>query len=240
MPTTEELMAIEDGRSDYRQISTAAIVGLLFGAMGSLALAHLGLIVVPLAAVWFNMWALRHIRRQTPQPLGRTASLAGLALALIFTIAAPLNSLAERYSERARAIEVARHWFVALREKSPEVAHQLSLPTWMRIAGGESITSRYDQASSHRSLDEYASRPVVRSLLDLGKSAHVKYVRNLSIESNDELKTIVDVYSITVGHGQQATTFFLTLTVKVRLDRLRQTWSWEVADAQRIDRPVGG
>lgn len=228
----DALIAEEDGRSEYRPIHALSIVGVLLAAASILAIGNVVFWVVPLFALAVNVKALRQIAQESPPPLGRGAALAGVALSLIFAFSAPLATWSEQRANQWQAIEAAKAWFAALRQNEPDVAHQWTLPRWRRAGVGEPVSIEYTTTASQKTLATFVEGPVVRTLLKLGKRAHVRYQGNQSAALGDEERTLVDLYSVTVDETRRPTTFYVALTIKARLDRLRHSWSWEVSSSE--------
>lgn len=222
----------DDSNRPYREISGWAVAGVCGGVLSALALANEVFWLIPPAAVAINLVALRQIREQAQSIVGRRAALAGLALALIFGLSAPLQGPIHYRGLRAQAIDTARQWFVALRENKPHLAHQLALPQWVRMPADESLTGRYAEETSRRALQNYVDQPAVDLLLKLGKRARIRYFSNRSVSSEDETETVVDLYAVTIDQRGRRTSFFVELTLTRRLDLLRKIWSWQVSTAK--------
>lgn len=218
----------------YREISGRAVAGLLSGAVSAAAMTSELFWFLPPLAVAVNIAALREIRRRGRPMIGRRAALAGLALALIFGLSAPLQGPIHRWGLRGEAIEVARQWFVALRENKPLAAHQLALPQWTRMPADESLVGRYAAEKGRRALQQYVAQPAVGLLLRLGKHARLRYFGNVSLSSDDEQETVVDLYAITVEQDDRRTSFFVKLRLTRRLDLLRRVWGWQVSTAEFV------
>ncbi|HEV3344118.1 MAG TPA: hypothetical protein VG125_27330 [Pirellulales bacterium] len=242
MSTLTEKHAVDEQADTrgYREISGLAVVGAIAGALSVVALDHVGLLFIPLIAVLINWRALRAIREQSPALAGRGAALAGLGLALIFGLSGVVLPYGREVANRRQAIEVASHWFEALRANQPEAAHQWSVPRWKRVKEGDSIRSQYGTASAQTVLGRFCQEPAVRTLLKLGKGSHVRYYGNVSSESTDELRTIVDVYAVTAKDAQETTSFFVQVTVIARLDKMTKAWSWELNKSEILTSPPAG
>ena len=231
------LVLDEDPAFSYREISGRAVAGLCAGAVSALAMSGELFWLIPPVAVAINLAALREIRRRGRQMIGRRAALAGLALALIFGLSAPLQRPIHRWGLRAEAIGLARQWFVALRENEPHQAHQLALPQWTRMPADEALAARYAEDQARRALANYIDQPAVRLLLRLGKFAHVRYYANLSLSPGDEEEKVIDLYAVTVEQNGRRTSFFVKLALTRRLDLLRRVWSWQVSTVEFVPRP---
>ncbi|HET6881735.1 MAG TPA: hypothetical protein VFI31_16345 [Pirellulales bacterium] len=223
---------IEDGLSEYRELCWLAIAGAILGAVSILALNHPAFWILPLVATYVNWRALRSIHEQPEALKGRATALVGLGLALIFAISAPVLSLGQRSANRRQAIDVARGWFEALRDNRPDVAHQWTMPRWMRVHEGEYLPSHYANVSGKRAMERFLVQPTVRILLKVGKRSHVRYYGNVSREMLDETIKIVDVYAVTVGEGADRVSFFIQLTITARLDAVSKQWSWELTNSE--------
>jgi hypothetical protein len=236
MNTLTEKHPIEeqDEISGYREISGLAIVGALAGGLSILALDHLGFLFIPLIAVAINWRALRSIREQSPAVSGRGVALAGLALALIFGISSTVVPYGRELANRRQAIDVARHWFEALRDNQPELAHQWTVARWKRLKEGDSVRTHYAPEASQKVLGRFCREPAVRAVRDLGKASHVRYYGNVSSESTKELRTIVDAYEVTAKNAGQTTSFFVQVTVVARLDMMTKAWSWELNKSELL------
>lgn len=230
--SVQALMPEPNADPVYREISGRAVAGLCAGVLSALAMANEIFWLIPPVAVAINVAALRAIRDRGRPVIGRRAALAGIALALIFGISAPLQGPIHRWGLRTEAIEIARQWFVALRENKPYVAHQLATPQWVRMPADESLVARYAEDKGRRALQKYTEQPAVRLLLTWGRQAHIRYVGNLSLTSGDEQETVVDVYAVTVEQKGQRSSFFVKLTMARRLDLLRRVWSWQVSTVE--------
>lgn len=216
----------------YRELSGLAVAGFCAGVVSALAMANEILWLIPPVALAINLSALRAIRRRGRPMAGRRAALAGLALALIFGMSAPLQGPLHHWRLRTEAIDLARQWFVALRENRPEVAHQLATPQWIRLPADEALVARYTEDKGRRALKQYTAQPAVRLLLTSGKHAHIRYFGNLSVTSEEEQETVVDVYAVTVEQEGRRSSFFVKLSLARRLDLLRRVWSWQVSTVE--------
>lgn len=233
-PDDRSVISDEAPELSYRHVSGWAVGGLCGGALSALAMTGQLFWLIPPVAVAINVAALREVRRHGRQMIGRRAALAGLALALIFGLSAPLQGPIHRWSLRAAAIDLARQWFIALRENEPHKAHQLALPQWTRMPADEALVARYAEDKARRALANYIDQPAIGLLLRLGKRAQVRYYGNTSVAPGDEEEKVVDLYAVTVEQGGRRTSFFVKLVLMRRLDLLRRVWSWQVSTAEFV------
>lgn len=234
--TKDELLRVEDESGRYQRISGLAVFGLLVGALSALALEHLAFLFVPMIAIAINWRALGKIRDLAPHLSGRRLALAGLAMSLIFGISGLLIPAVQFRADRYQALQVARGWFEALRDNRPDVAHQWTLARWLRVKEGDYVPSHYANHSGKKAMSRFLTQPTVRALLNLGKQARVSYYANLDRSAEDQKRTVVDAYAVTVLQRGERVSFLLKLTVVGRLDTLRKQWSWELASYEIMNR----
>lgn len=235
--TENDTLNEQGDTTGYREISGLAVAGALVGALSIVALDHVNFLFIPVIAVIINWRALRAIRERPSTVLGRRAALAGLALALIFGFSGAALPLGREAANRRQAIDVAHYWFEALRDNQPAVAHQWTVARWKRLKEGDSIRAHYATDAGRKVLGRFLTEPAVHAVLNLGKASHVRYYGNVSSDSTDELRTIVDVYAVTVKNTQETTSFFVEVTVVARLDKMTKAWSWELNKSEFLTKP---
>jgi len=103
--------------ADYRPVSGLAVAALLAGCGSVLVLFTPLAAVLPLSAIPLAAVALADLRRSEGRRVGRSAALAGLALAVGFTTQAAASALADRWIMGGRATAAARAWIDAVREE---------------------------------------------------------------------------------------------------------------------------
>lgn len=228
---------VEDLTENYRAVSVLAVAGLILGLCSVVALIHPVLWLVPLAGVVTDCMALRQIAIASPPLLGRKAVLIGMALSLIFGIAAPIQYWAHRRALQADAIEVAAEFFTALRENRPDYALRLTrYPT--------TKTSREKPPSSMPGIGEDASvrkftqQQPAELLLKLGKRAHVRLYRHVDVWRDESMEGVHDIYVITVDEETKPVSFFMKLGCTRSQDRSNGEWQWQIGKHEFISYPT--
>jgi hypothetical protein len=213
--------------AEYRPVSGWAVGALIMGLLSPLALADPLLWALPVIAGMVCVRAFVHLRQKAPAMLGRTAALAGLWLAVFSLTAAYSDWVYLRWRIRGEARQAALFWFDLLAKDRPEFAFQLTLMPQRRHDLDERIWNFYvdsdqDKVKWFTELKNYiapgASREspnLVRTLLALGKSAEVRYIRTLDQFYIEPQYVVDQLYAVTFLDSGEKKTFF----VKVRLVR---------------------
>jgi hypothetical protein len=211
----------------------------VFALASPLALAHVAFWFVPLVAVFLSWSALRRIRDLAPDVSGRGVALVAMVLALIFGLSALLQPLLYNYSMRAQAIETQREWFMALRDKNPAAAYQLTVAKWLRKSAGVSVEKYHARMGPRGPRTQYVDEPAVKMLLLLGKHAQIRFYKHLSLVTDTVAETdrVDDLYEITDGEAADPVPSFIKLTVTRRLDLMQRLRSWEITKAELVDDP---
>jgi hypothetical protein len=226
----------------YRELCPTAVVGALLGCASALALCDLALLFIPVAAAVVSVLALRKIKALAPQLMGRRVALAGLALALIFAVAAPIQPWVETRSLEYGALQAAKEWFVALRNNEPELAHQLMKVKWMRQGDQIPLRTLYTGERARSDLEAFVAEDAVRLILASGKASHIRLHEHVSLKSDSlvEQDDVVDVYEVTVPKASGVReTYLFEVTATRQLDLMRRIRSWRVAKVKLLgDEPT--
>ncbi|XZE20208.1 DUF4190 domain-containing protein [Pirellulaceae bacterium SH449] len=83
--------APEEDNFDYKALSRAAVISVIFALFGLLAWESPYLIVLPAAAVVLALMGLRTIRRFEDELTGRPIAMAGLSIGLLMLVVAPVK-----------------------------------------------------------------------------------------------------------------------------------------------------
>lgn len=218
--------ALQDAEiAQYRALSAPAVAGLILGLAAPLAMVVPMLWGVPLAGIACSTVALWRIARNAPALAGRKAALAGLTLSVLFAVAAPTHWSVYRGLVRREAQRFARCWFEFLADNQPHKAHQLTHSPEFRRPLDDKLLDHYAENSSTEELDLYVARPPVRTLLELGRKARVRYCTT-SYQAHEGRRDILyQVYAVTSGDGGRDETFFVGLELKREiLDTGRANW----------------
>jgi hypothetical protein len=65
----------------------------------------------------------------------------------------------------------------------------------------------------------------------------VRYFCNVSSETAEDTRTIIDVYAVTLKREQETISFFVELNVTKRFDVMNRSWSWEVSTFKILSNP---
>jgi hypothetical protein len=194
---------------------------------------------VPVLAVVLSAGALWRIGRPALALTGRKAALAGLALGIVFAVAAPTDWLIYRRHLRIEARQFADLWFECLQQGQPQKAHHLTLPPDARWRLDEALWEYY-RASAERAeaLRRYAARPPIRAILALGDKAQVRYYQTLDQGSAGSQEWVRPIYAVTYEEDGARKTFFVAVVLeRVRLDDGRA--NWRIAGVEGGIRPPG-
>jgi len=205
----------ENEAADYHAVSALAVVGLLCGLAAATAILSPALWIVALLGVLLNVLALARIAREAPALIGRKAALVGLILSVFFGAVAMTDwyTYSELINREAR--QFAALWFDSLRDHEPQKAHQLTRPASTRRPFDEKLWDLYFDGSEPREdLKAYLERPEVRTLLDLGNKAQVRYYASPSQSQEGGSDSISLVYAVTYPEAKQKKTFFLNLVLQ--------------------------
>jgi hypothetical protein len=227
--------------AEYRSISGWAVVGLIIGLLSPLALVDPMLWAVPIAGAIVCLRAFRQIKQNTPAMIGRMAAWAGLWLAVFSLAAATSDSLYYRWLIRDQARQDAMFWFELLAKNRPEFAFQLTLSPQERHLLDERIWDfyvDYEKFKWFTTLKKYVepgkpgeSPNLVRTLMALGDSAEVRYVRTLDQLSIESQEVVDQLYAVTIVESGEKKTFFVT----VRLARMSMSnghAGWRIIETQ--------
>ncbi len=224
--------------ADYRSVSIAAVLSLVFGLLAWMAMISPLLWIVPAAGVALAAWALWSIGASDGALIGRNVALAGLALSLLFGTAAPAAAWSESWWLRREARPVAEHWLALLRDDQPHQAHQLTLPPAQREASPGDVWNYYRNSDEAREgLQHFVQEPVVRTLLALGQKAKFRYWGTRGHAQEGDVQHVSQYYAVTYPKDGQPVTFFLELALQRTLDPLSGQAQWRISGYEGGVRP---
>lgn len=199
----------------YRALSNLAVVGLVLGVLSPAAILTPALWFIPFAAIAVCILALQRIADEWPALVGRKAALAGLWLAVAFSVAAPLDWNLYRWMIRQEARQYSGVFFDFLRQNLPQKAHTLSINPINRRPFDEHLWDSYvNDWDRYQDLKSFLEIPAVRALLALGDKAQVRYYDTESLAYNSEDLFLKQVYAVTFPDKEGKKTFFVRLTLK--------------------------
>lgn len=223
----------------YRAISGLAAGALALGLIAPIAFAAPALWVVPILGVASSVLALRRVASYAPALLGRKAALAGLALSVLFGVAAPTSWLVYRWELRNEARRFGAFWFDFLLKNEPHKALQLTENHQLRQPLDDSLWEFYPKGSESRTrLEQFLHDKTVRTLLALGDKAIVRYYDTERHGKDIGRDTVLQTYAVTFQSEGEPTTFFVAL----EMDRFPVPATgrayWRVANVSAGIKPV--
>jgi len=229
----------DDDIAEYRAMSVSAVAGLILGLLSAVALVDPLAWLIPLGGVLLCVLALQRIARAAPALIGRKAALAGLVLSVLFGTAAVADRMTYRALMRSEGQRFARLWFDLLAQRDPKKAFQLTLAPRERHPLDEGLTQFYREGPRwHRMLLDYVERPVVRTLLALGKNAVVRYYGTGGQETEGQRDKLYQVFAVTFDDAGRKTTFCVGLTLH-RIELENGQAVWQVYDTHTDFKPEG-
>ena len=152
----------------YGAISPLAVAALLLGLASFLALSSLLLLVVPVAAAFAGLLALKRIDVSEGALIGRTAALIGVICALLFGSIAVSSAVSRNRTLESRAEAFADAWLQIVVDGQLQRAHQLHLPAAERQLPGTSLADYYaGNEDAQTKLDQFFSDPLARQIRQL-------------------------------------------------------------------------
>lgn len=223
----------------YRAVVPQAVLGLIGGLLAPLALVDTMLWGVPIVGTFFSWWALRRIRSNPTAMSGRKIAVVGLALSLIFLVAAPTDMLVHRRLMAGEAKQFASLWFRYLAEDEPQKAHQLTTAPQTRRPLDDGLWAFYRNIPRNRQdLEGYVKSPLVRTLLALGPKARVRFYQEAGQSRDSENDLVEQVYAVTYEEDNERKSFF----VQLRMARKKLPAGgaeWRMLQAEGGIRPAG-
>jgi len=233
--TTDEELA------EYRSLSGWAVTGLIFGLLSPLALVDPLLWTVPIAGVFVCGRALWIIKQNAPEMAGRKLALTGLWLVVLSLTAAPADCLYYRWHMRDEARQTALFWFELLAKNRPEMAYQLTLTSQFRQPLDERLWAFYQDADKFKwrtILKNYVApaKPdepprLVRTLLALGDSAQVRYLKTLDQLYIGSQEVLDQLYAVTFDDSGQKKTFFVSIRLVRECNSINHAF-WIISESQ--------
>jgi hypothetical protein len=223
----------------YRSVAVQAVVGFVFGLLAPLTLLWPVFLIAAVIGLFFSCWALRRIKRDPTALTGRKLAWAGLAISLLFLVAAPTDWLVYRRIVCNEARQFSTLWFRYVTHGQPQKAHQLTVPPQMRQPLGENLWAYYrSNARSRKGLEGYVQSPLVRTLLALGPRAMVRFYETAgqTHDGNDDF--VESVFAVTYEEEGEKKSFFVT--VQAMRTRLADgSAEWRILQAGGGARPQG-
>lgn len=225
--------------AEYRPLAGQAVLSLIFGLLAPLAMIDVMLWAIPALGVILGWWALRRIRKNAPGMTGRNIAFGGLALSLLFFVAAPSDWLAHRSIVCDEAQQFSALWFKYLNQEEPHKAHQLTVMPQSRQKIDDGLWAYYrNNPKLREELEGYTKMPVVRTLLALGPKAQVRFYQTVGHIRDNENDRVDQLYAVTYEEDNERKSFFVRVGA-VRKKLPSGGAGWRILDAEGGVRPEG-
>jgi hypothetical protein len=179
--TSRSLSGVVGGEdeSTYRSLSVLAVIALVLGLLGPLALLAPLLLAVPFFGLAAAVIALRQISGSEGALTGRAVALGGLALSIASIATVYTRSeLSEALLSR-QARNVGTEWFARLQAGDVEGAFKLARDS-LRATTPPPEDAAASQDAAPKPYEQFRAQPVVDFLLSHGDHAKVSYVRDVA------------------------------------------------------------
>lgn len=224
--------------AQYQSFSGLAVVGLIFACLSVFALVDPVAWLLPLTGTIISGLALGRIARNSPLLAGRKLALVGLLLSLFLGSAASGEWFAHRWLLRGQARQFSQVWFDLLRAEQPHKAYQLTRHPSSRQPLDETLWAYYRKNPQPREeLDNYVTRPEVRTLLALGKNDQVRYYQTEAQSRDGNREDVTLVYAITRDVSGAKTSFFVRLALERSAIQLGGA-GWRIVQSEGGIRPI--
>jgi hypothetical protein len=229
----------EDRTGEYQAVCGWAIAAFVLGLFSVAALAAPVLWVVPVAGVSCAAVAMWRIKRSRGELIGWNLSLLGLALALIFGVAAPTHIVTRWMWLKQRAEVAGKQYIDLLQKNQPYAAHQLTLSEGMRQKSLDDAPAAY--AADQKLLDRYNNflkHEPAKSLLDHGGEAKVDLVSSSMLTSSEGADDIGLHYRISYPLDGTTKSIDVGVVLRRTLDAHTQREEWFVLRSNAIEETV--
>lgn len=202
--------AAEAELPQYRALSGIAVVGFLLGLASAVSIIHVGLSFVGVLAAICCATALARISRAPSEMSGRRLAVAGLALAVFWTVAGSARHVTNRYLLDTQSRAFALQWFEYLKKGEPEKALEMSNSALARRPLDDKLLGHLlSSQADYEQLEEFVSKPEVRALLALGGRAQVRHYA--CVEAGEEF--VSQVYAVTYDDRETKKSFLVKINL---------------------------
>lgn len=202
----------EADREEYRALSGWAVAAAALGAISAVALVDPVAWLAPLLGVLCGLFALRRIARRAPDLTGRKAAIIGLSLSLFFGSLAVGQWTISRQLLLRQARQMDLAWFDALAAGQPQRAFLFRFRPEERPADDDRLWAAYRSDPKLRdALEKFTAERFVRTMLQLGKKATVRYYATENIRRQEGDHLVTQLYAVTFDKDGKKTSFFVRL-----------------------------
>ncbi len=228
----------------YRPVSGLAVVALILGLFSLTAWIEPFLTFVAAIGVVVSIAALWQVAAGAAEMLGRKAAMAGLLLSVFTLVGVTSNIYVHRTLVRNEARQFADRWFAFLLSGQPKKAFAMTRdstaqPEPVMVEGELKTPPGEPEAPSS---ETFAKQPDIRTLLELGNRAQVRYYQTESQNRKETGDEIQQVYAVTFDKDGVPTTFFFRLTMERLIEEEAGKAFWQIISSRGGIKPeaLGG
>ena len=219
-----DVIAGDEEETNYRTISGLAIASLLLGLAAPLCLVAPLLFAIPLLGFVLALAAVARIARSDGQMVGRGAALVGMALCVASVCGAIAQSTVTEQMLSRQAREMALEWVALLQAGGGQQAFELTLAHAQGPPPKPPVNMpNHVEEAGESPLDHFLHDPVVAYLMGDGRTAQIRFDRDLASGSESTgVYRIAQQYSVVNAQApadQPAPTIRMTLQ-RTRSNRL--------------------
>jgi hypothetical protein len=231
---------IQEQESEYRSLSPMAVAGLVVSLASVFAFWSLPFVVVAAAGALLSVVAVRRIDGDPMALAGRGVALLGLAIAVGSGSAgvARFFSYQWRFEREARAI--ADLWVESVVAGDALTAHQLTYaPDKRQPLDGALPRAYQNNADLQTAIRDYVGQQPMRTMLALGRKAHVRYYQTEAPTQNTSAQVAKEVYAVTYDDGDGKRSFFIHITVGRVSRHQTKDKAWAISYVIGGPKPIG-
>ncbi|MGL4942767.1 MAG: hypothetical protein ACRC46_06215 [Thermoguttaceae bacterium] len=209
--------AASEDEVKYAAWSVAAILSAICGAASFLTFINVWWSFFAVAAVLLACVSLASIARADGTLIGRRAALAGIALAIISSVAVSTFWVGYTALLRRDADQFARLWFNTVQDDNiPQIA-AMTLPYWSRAEVGDheewwNRLTEKSETSTHRAVHNIVDNKLIRTLIALRGKSTISLYRAEPVAFSPEKNIVPLIYAVTFrDENDQPKTFLVRI-----------------------------
>ena len=226
--------AIENEFPTYRAISPHAIFSLIFGILAALCFTNLTFLVCSVLAVLLGLYAQRAIRRFSDVLTGIGFAQAGIALGLVFGLAALTTTTVQDYIRSYEAKRFARHYISVLQSGQLDSAIYYTVnPDGREGKTPQEVLKELEASVEHpmqlQSLTGGVKGIIARVNSTKGQTVHFSKLEDLKLDGLDVVASaLIDIDGPTSKDHPDAEEFALLAMRGVTRKGKLQWWFYSV------------
>jgi len=215
--------------AEYRSITPWAIIALALGVASALSFAAPLLLALPILGIAAAAIALRQIAAEGSELTGRRAALWGLGLSIAFGVGAVSEKLTTNWRLESDATEFAMLWFDQLRQRRPQLAHQLTLEPPQRRLSGDLLEYYHSQPEARAELETFTGDTAIRTILEQGERAVMhQYTSEVAGKDSRGRLLVGQVYDITFDNEVTEKPLRMTMLLRRSKDYDTKAPRWQI------------